>query len=126
MADTYKILAAADLPVLPPPPMLMSPLSDMRSAADSPAETLIYKVPETHQAIIKMIICTSGGDQQQNVTLRCYSELGPVPLFGPIVLGLGEWSEWSGSLTLSGGAEIRGAISDGLVSVAIYGMERSP
>ena len=72
-----------------------------------------------------MIVCTSA-EEEQYVTLRCYSgEFGPIPLFGPVRLGSGEWAEWSGSLTLSGGAEIRGATSSGHASVAVYGMERS-
>jgi hypothetical protein len=125
MAESYKVLGAVDLPVLPPPPMLMSPLSEMRPAAGLPAETLVYKVPTASQAIIKMIVCTSDG-AEQSVTLRCYSdELGPIPLFGPVGLGPGEWAEWSGSLTLPGNAEIRGAISVGSASVAVYGLERT-
>lgn len=125
MAEIYKALAAADLPTLGPPPMLMTPLSDMRTAEEIPAETLIYTVPTDRQAIVKMIVCTSDSEEQ-DVTLRCYTELGPVPLFGPVRLGPGEWAEWSGSLTLAGGGEVRGAISGGSVSVAIYGMERTP
>lgn len=124
MADFYKVLATADLPVLGPPPMLMSPLSGMRTFAELPVETLIYEVPEGRQTIIKMIVCTSD-QQQQSVTMRCYSDGLPAPLFGPVNLGPGEWAEWSGSLTLSGGAQIVGAISGGLVSVAVYGMERT-
>jgi hypothetical protein len=125
MAENYKALAATDLPVLPPPPLLMSPLSEMRPSAGLPEETLVYKVPTDRQAIIKMIICTSAG-QEQDVTLRCYSdELGPIPLFGPVSLGPAEWAEWSGSLTLAGNTEIRGASSGDSVSVAVYGMERS-
>lgn len=127
MADFFKVLAAADLPVLAPPPMLMTPLSEMRTAEELGAETLIYLVPEEHQAIIKMIVCTSDpGMEEQELTLRCYTnELGPVPLFGPFRLGPGEWAEWSGSLTLSGGASIVGAVSEGVASVAVYGMERT-
>src|SRR4051812_6730399 len=126
MADLFKVLAAADLPIVLPQPMLMTPLADMRSAEDLGAATLIYLVPEACQAIIKLIVCTSDPAKEQNITLRCYTdELGPVPLFGPVHLGPGEWAEWSGSLTLSGGAKIIGAISEGLASVAVYGMERS-
>src|SRR5262245_47944792 len=101
MAEFYKALAAADLPILvPPPTMLMTPLRDMMTAEEAPEETLIYKVPVGFQAIIKMIVCTSSLDGQEKITLRCYSEeLGPVPLFGPIYLNEGEWSEWTGSLT---------------------------
>jgi hypothetical protein len=125
MAELYKVLASADLPVLGPPPMLMTPVADMRTAAQLGPEVLIYTVPDGSQAIIKMIVCTS--DQEyQDVTLRCYSvDLGPSPLFGPVRLGPGEWAEWWGSLTLGAGAQIVGAISEGSVSVAIYGLERT-
>jgi hypothetical protein len=126
MAENYKVLAAVDLPIMvPPPQMLMSPLAEMRTAAQLPTETLVYVVPEAVQAIIKMIVCTSN-NVEQDVTLRCYSnDFGPVPLFGPVHLDPGEWAEWSGSLTLGSGSQIRGATSDGAVSVAVYGMERS-
>ena len=129
MAESYKALAAADLPILVAPPTLInSPLSDMmtaQEATDRNPETLIYTVPPDRQAIIKMIICTSDVEQQ-DITLRCYSELGPIPLFGPIRLDAGEWAEWAGSLTLGSGGEVRGAISGGSVSIGVYGMERSP
>lgn len=125
MAEIYKVLAAVDLPVVPPPPMLMAPLADMRSFEQLPPETLVYEVPQGRQAIIKMIVCTSSSDEQ-SVTLRCYSDDAPAPLFGPVLLGPGEWAEWWGSLTLSSGAKIIGAISDGAVAVGVYGMERTP
>jgi len=128
MAEIYKALAAADLPTLVQPPKLInSPLRDMMSAEEAEErdpETLLYTVPAGHQAIVKMIICTST-DNTQEITLRCYSDLGPIPLFGPISLGPGEWAEWSGSLTLGSGSEIRGAITEGEVSIGIYGMERT-
>jgi len=128
MAEIYKALAAADLPTLVQPPLLInSPLRDMMSAAEATQrdpDTLLYRVPVGTQAIVKMIICTSA-DNVQQITLRCYSELGPIPLFGPITLGPDEWAEWSGSLTLGAGSEIRGAITEGEVSIGIYGMERS-
>lgn len=128
MPESYKALAVADLPQLaePPGPMAMAPLSAMYPADEAPGGTLIYLVPDGHQAIIKMIVCTSD-DADQDVTMRCYSrELGPVPLFGPVHLGPGEWSEWWGSLTLGSGGEIRGSTPyGGAVVVAVYGMERT-
>jgi len=127
MPDVYKALAAVDLPIVAvPPEHVMSPLSNMVSAEDAPVETLIYTVPSQHQAIIKMIICTSD-ESDQDITLRCYSaDLGPIPLFGPVRLAFREWAEWAGSLTLSEGAEIRGAVTSGSASIAVYGLERAP
>jgi len=126
MAESYKILGAADLPTIDPPPaMITSPMSQMRTAEEIPSESLIYKVPEARQAIIKLIVITSAEDSQY-VMVRCYTDAGPVPLFGSIVIDDNEWAEWTGSLTLGENSEIRGAISTaGSVSVAVYGMERS-
>ena len=129
MAEFYKALAAADLPTVAQPPQLInSPLRDMMTLEEATTDypdTLLYTVPPETQAIVKMIVCTST-DNVQQITLRCYADLGPVPLFGPITLGPGEWAEWSGSLTLGSGSEIRGAITEGEVSIGIYGMERTP
>lgn len=126
MPEQYKALAAADLPILGQPPTLINaPLRDMmtsQEATDQWPETLLYTVPTGHQVIVKMVICTSA-EGNQDITLRCYTELGPVPLFGPVRLGPAEWAEWSGSLTLGGGSEIRGAIQEGSVSIGIYGLE---
>jgi len=126
MAEIYKALAAADLPVLNQPPTLINaPLARMMTAEEAPPETLLYTVPPNTQAIVKMIIVTSN-DNTQDITMRCYTEYGPVPLFGPVKLAPDEWAEWSGSLTLGPGSEIRGAITEGEASIGIYGMERTP
>lgn len=122
MAESFKALAAADLPQITP--MLMSPLSSMARAEQLPVESLIYTVPADREAIVKLIVCSSDSGEEE-IMLRCYSELGPIPLFGPALLGPREWAEWTGSLTLGQGAEIRGAVSSGSVSVAVYGMERA-
>ena len=128
MTEFRRALATADLPQLtaPPGPMAMAPLEEMYPADEAPDGTLVYRVPEGMTATVTMIVCTSGSEGQ-TVEIRCYTgQLGPVPLFGRVPLEPGEWCEWTGSLPLQAGDEIRGSTPlGGPIVVAIYGSERT-
>lgn len=121
MADSYRSLGAANLG-----PPAARPLGDEAEQRVVGLEegTIVYEVPAATQAIIKLIVITSDADEQ-NIVLRGFSpELGEIPLLGPVVLGISEWAEWSGSLTLGTASQIVGYTSSGTARIAVYGMER--